>query len=270
MTRPANVVCAILVGLLASSAVAVAQSVATEEQSPNANELPAPDLSKDSTRHAFTYSVIDAETDRVAVTALIKSDVVPAMVDAGAALYAIWLPTEIPPDYETPKGKYKGTFIGLNDTQLGLMLAWPENDVRARLLDSALSKLDGVKSVITRTFVPIYLADGLRVSTGRGFYLHRFNRYRPKDVPEVVRLSREAWKTFDPKWGTRTIGLFREQLGSDDVAQLLRITFYPSSERWLETRDLTQEPHSRQRFIERLRLLLEGSRIGIATDRLVP
>ena len=65
-------------------------------------------------------------------------------------------------------------------------------------------------------------------------------------------------------------GLFRERLNSGDVAQLLRIVWYRSYEAWIESREFERDPESRQRFIERSRLQLEGSGVAIATDRAIP
>ena len=150
------------------------------------------------------------------------------------------------------------------------MLAWPPEKVRGDLLDSALRALDGVGAVTTRTFDTIYLADGLHVPTGQGFYVHREERYRPENVNEVVRLSREAWKTYEPAFGMRVIGLFRERVDSADVAKLLRIAWYRSFEAWTESRQFQRDPESMQRFLERSRMELDGSGVAIATDRAVP
>ena len=193
--------------------------------------------------------------------AIIESRVIPMMVEAGATLYSVWLPVEL------PEG---APFAGLSDAQLSLMLAWPEQGARVEVLDSELRGLDGVGTVTTRTFDPIYLAEGLRVPTERGFYVHREDRYRPEDVDEAVRLSKEAWETFEPTFGARVTGLFRERLDSTDVAQLLRIVWYRSHEGWIESRDPERDPESRRRFRERRQFRLEGSGVAIATDRAIP
>jgi len=51
------------------------------------------------------------------------------------------------------------------------MVAWPQQDVQISRLDSTLRALDGVTAVTSRTFVPIYLTEGLTVPTGAGFYV---------------------------------------------------------------------------------------------------
>ncbi len=213
-----------------------------------------------SSGHVFTYSIIDTTSDTDGVLALLESTVLPAMVETGAEPYSVWLPVELPED---------APFAGLSGTQLALMLSWPEAGVSAEVLDAAITALDGVAAVHTRTLVPLYLAEGLHVPTGQGFYVHREERYEPADVGEAVRLSEEAWETWEPAWGTRVTGLYRERPDSSDQARLLRIVWYPSHQRWIETREFDRDPESRERFIARRQLQLEGSGIAIATNRAV-
>ena len=119
-------------------------------------------------------------------------------------------------------------------------------------------------------FVPVYLSDGLNVPTGKGFYVHREERYANEDWETAVRLSREAWRTWEPAWGTRVTGLFREVPGKPDSVNLNRIVWYASYEAWLDTRNFQAEEESARRFRERRQLLIEGSGIAIATDLSVP
>jgi len=137
-------------------------------------------------------------------------------------------------------------------------------------LEDAIRSLDGVKEVSTRVFVPVYLTDGLNVPTGTGFYVHREERYANEHVDEAIRLSREAWQTWEPTWGVRVTGLFREVPGEPDSVNLNRIVWYPSYYVWLETRNFQKDPESARRFRERRQLLIEGFGIAIATDRWVP
>ncbi len=221
---------------------------------------------------AFTYSIIDLTSDRAAVVALLQARVMPTVVEAGATPYSVWLPLEVTEEALrralSSTGGARTPFTPLGKAQLGLMLAWPGQGVQVEVLDSALIALDGVEAVTTRTFDPVYLAAGLRVPTGRGFYIHRESRYRVENVADVVRLSEEAWETFEPTFGAQVTGLFRARTDSDDVARLLRIVWYRSLEAWLESRG-NRDPESRQRFVERNRMRLEGSGVAIATDRAV-
>jgi len=219
---------------------------------------------------AFTYSIIDLTSDRAAVIALLEARVMPTVMEAGAKPYSVWLPLEVTEEALrralSSAGGARTPFTPLGEAQLGLMLAWSGQGVQVEVLDSALMDLDGVEAVTTRTFDPIYLAAGLRVPTGPGFYIHRESRNRAEDVADVVRLSEEAWETFELTFGARVTGLFRERTDSDDVARLLRIVWYRSLEGWLESRG-NRDPESRQRFMERNRMRLEGSGVAIATDR---
>ena len=84
-----------------------------------------------------------------------------------------------------------------------------------------------------------------------------------------MRLSKEAWVTWEPHWGVTVIGLFRE-INDTDYANLNRIVWYPSYDGWLETRKFTEDMESAVRFRERRGLLIPGSGVAIATDRVLP
>ena len=86
-------------------------------------------------------------------------------------------------------------------------------------------------------------------------------------MAEAARLSQEAWETWEPTFGTRITGLFRESPDSADVANLLRIAWYRSLEGWIESREFTRDPESLRRFVARGQLQLEGSGVAIATNR---
>jgi hypothetical protein len=151
------------------------------------------------------------------------------------------------------------------------MLAWPANGEKAIAnFEGAIRAQRGVTSVSSRVFIPIYLADGLNVPNGSGFYVHREEHYASENVDEAVRLSREAWKTWEPAWGVRVAGLFRERPDPSGFANLIRIAWYPSYKVWLDTRRLEGDPESAKRFSKRAKLELGGSGVAIATDRLVP
>lgn len=208
----------------------------------------------------FTYSVIDTDSNWNAVLEPLKKFAIPVLDDAGATLYAIWVPVTIPES---------APFDDLRQTQLVLMAAWPEGDDKFTALDSVLNALDGVTAVKTQVLQPIYLASGLTIPTETGFYVHREELYRPRDVDEVIRLSREAWETYEPTFGVRVIGLFRETNSSTEEVRLLRIAWYRSFEHWTESRQFAKDPQSLRRFRARSQLQLEGSGRAIATNRVV-
>lgn len=208
---------------------------------------------------AFSYTTVEMESSSGEVLQRLEEAVQPILDDAGGTLYASWTPVEFP---------RTAPFVGLGKRQLVVMAAWPDKE-RAQALDAPLRALDGVTAVTTETLAPIYLADGLNVPTGPGFYVHREELYRPSDVDEAVRLSREAWKTFEPTFGVRVIGLFREGSSTSEVTRLLRIVWYGSFEDWTASRQFTRDPESRRRFRARAQLQVEGSGQALASDRAV-
>lgn len=235
--------------------------------------------SRDPFAYQFTYSILDTDLQAARVVQAFQSAVLPAVNEAGAITYAIWQPVREEKPDERQDGRsdvdllkvYGGRFAGLANNQLGLMLAWPANAAQAiPSLEDAIRSLDGVKEVSTRVFVPVYLTDGLNVPTGNGFYVHREERYANEHVDDAVRLSREAWQTWEPTWGVRVTGLFREVPGEPDSVNLNRIVWYPSYQVWQETRNFQKDPESARRFRERQQFLIEGSGIAIATDRWIP
>ena len=212
--------------------------------------------------HVFTYSILETDPTRGAVFESLEALAIPTLVEAGATPYSVWLPV----------GADSARFAGLSETQLALMLAWPQQDVQISRLVSTLRALDGVTAVTSRTFVPIYLTEGLTVPTGPGFYVHREQLYREGDLAEVERTSRELREAMEPFFGVRVIGDFRESPDSADVARLTRIVWYPSFEGWIESRDFSGLPEASRAAGERGQLelrQLERSGVAIVTDRAV-
>ena len=214
----------------------------------------------DPLNHLFTYSIIETEAAPTNLLPSIKKTMTPILDDVGATLYSVWVPVRMPDS---------APFEGLTATQLALMAAWPDQDIQISALDATLTALDGVSRVTTNILIPIYLAESLAVPTEAGFYVHREELYHPLDVNEAVRLSQEAWETWESTFGTRVTGLFREQSDSVEVAHLLRIVWYRSFDGWLDSRDAARDPEARRRFAARRLLQLEGSGVAIATDRAV-
>lgn len=209
--------------------------------------------------HTFSYSIIDTSIAADALVQTLRQQVLPTILDADEKIFAIWLPVDKPDD---------APFAGLATNQVGLMLAWPDRAAPEIVaLDRVLAAQAGVNAVVTRMFEPVYLADGLTVPTATGFYVHREEHYGTADVAEAIRLSQEAWVTWEPAFGVKVIGLFREIPVRGDAVNLNRIVWYPSYTGWLGTRNTTTDPESAQRFRERRQLLIEGSGIAIATDR---
>lgn len=216
-------------------------------------------LEREPLNREFSYSIVSGASDIRDALQQLQQDVLPVIEQRGARVFAIWLPATKPDD---------APFAGLEDTQFGLMLAWPiDAQQQVGWLDSTLQSIDPNSTVESRIFEPLFLASGLAVPAAAGFYVHREEHYAPDDVSEAVRLSREAWQTWEPAYGVRVVGLFREVPMADDFVNLNRIVWYPSYEVWLDTRNFEQDPESARRFRDRRQLLIEGSGIAIATDR---
>ena len=210
----------------------------------------------------FSYSLIDVEIPVESVIQQLYENLLPEVTSSGTSLFAIFTPVTKPGD---------APFAGLATNQLVLMLAFT-GDAAAQLpeLESKLLALAGVKTVASKLYQPVYLPDGPRIVTGAGFYVHRDEHYALADLDEAVRLSREAWRTWEPAFGVKIAGLFREMPDLDGIVRLNRIAWYPSYEVWLDTRNFEKDPESQQRFAERRQYLIPGSGIAVATDRALP
>lgn len=212
--------------------------------------------------HTFSYSIFEVDPDSVETLEIARNEILSEATSNGGIHYATWVFAEKPID---------APFAGLAEHQMGLMLAWPNDELEQfDALNEAFQSINSVTVVSSRLFEAIYLPAGLEVPTMGGFYVHREEKYKLEDVSDAVRLSREAWVTWEPHWGVRIIGLFREIGSATDFANLNRIAWYPSYEVWLDTRNFTEDMESANRFRQRRSLLIPGSGIAIATDRILP
>ncbi len=219
-------------------------------------------LSDESLDHNFSYSILETELDNSELIALIQREILAKPTLSSGVIYAIWIAAEKPVD---------APFAGLADNQIGLMMAWPNSALsQVDVFNQTLQSLSSVTTVSNRLFEAIYLPAGLEVPSLEGFYVHREEKYELADVSDAVRLSKEAWVTWEPHWGVRVIGLFRELGSNADYSNLNRIVWYPSYSAWLETRNFTEDTESAMRFRERRSMLIPGSGVAIATDRLLP
>ncbi|MFK7863575.1 MAG: hypothetical protein AB8B95_05025 [Pseudohongiellaceae bacterium] len=207
----------------------------------------------------FSYSVMEVGHNNSEVLEQARQIVLSAAAEHKALHYATWSSVEKPVD---------APFAGLLSNQMGLMVAWPkETTVSIEVLDDVLGSLDSVSMVSNRLFEAIYLPAGLNVPTKTGFYVHREEEYLVENVDEAVRLSKEAWVTWEPYWKVRVIGLFRELGLTDGYENLNRIVWYPSFDDWSRTRNFAEDKESASRFRQRRTLLKQGSGLAIATNR---
>lgn len=212
--------------------------------------------------HVFSYTLVEVNSAEAAALESTADEIVALATISGAVDYARWTPAAKPAD---------APFAGLTDNQIVMMLAWP-SAATAQLEDfsESLQNRNGLRVVSSRIFEAIYLPEGLEVPTGDGFYVHREEKYTLENVSDAVRLSQEAWVTWEPHWGVKVIGLFRELGGAEDSDNLNRIVWYPSHSAWLETRNFAQDMESAARFRQRRTMLIPGSGVAIATDRYQP
>ena len=214
----------------------------------------------EATPQIFAYSVLECRESACSRLAQLAETAIPVLVRVGATIYAVWTPAVAPKD---------APFAGLTPKQLVVMAAWLGGRVDSATIDSGLRSLAGVAAVRTDVLDALHLPGGVSVSTGTGLYVHREELYRPSDVDAVVRLSREAWVTWEPAWGARVVGLFRKRDASSETARLLRIAWYRDFDHWSETRQFGKDPESAKRFQARSKLELKGSGIANASDRLM-
>lgn len=243
-----------------SNGLFVALALAAVGDSPVASPtVSAQGQRADSVQRVFTYTTIAFNGDAGSRLGLVTQRVVPVLSRDGGTPFALWTPVTM------PKG---APFDGLTSQQVVLMAAWPGGHVNTDRLNETLQSLEEVSAVRTDVLESIYLTDDLHIPTGQGFYVHREDFYRPRDVDEVVTLSREAWKTWEPAWNVRVVGLFRTRATSSEATRLLRIAWYRNFEHWTETRQAQKDPESARRFEARSKLELPGSGRAVATDRM--
>jgi hypothetical protein len=225
--------------------------------------LPAVGLGQSTSLNlTFSYTMLEIESGNSLQLESIGEELLAEATLKGAVPYAIWTFANKPDD---------APFAGLAKNQLGLMLAW-ESDGSNQLnaLNESLETSTSVAIISSRLFEPVYLPAGLEMPTDRGFYVHREEEYKSVDIAKAVSLSQEAWITWEPHWGVKVVGLFREVNHNTAIVNLNRIVWYPSYDAWLATRNFNEDMESALRFRERRTLLVPGSGVAIATDRLLP
>jgi hypothetical protein len=179
--------------------------------------------------------------------------------EAGGSVYAIWNSVVLADD---------APFNGLVENDFIAMLSFDSGSM------SLVDRVDSLFKENTRIVEPVtelYHAVDLRVSgpvsTPKGFYVHRDEHYPIDAMNTAVSLSQRAWTTWEDYWQVKVVGLFRQVDEDQGVAKLNRIVWYPSYEVWQSTRNNT-DAQSRDRFRERRQLLIEGSGVAVATNRL--
>lgn len=93
-----------------------------------------------------------------------------------------------------------------------------------------------------------------------GIYVFRWFKVRPGDVDEIVRLSEQAWVTFEGGFDTEVQGLFRERESDGETGAMLLITQYTDLSVWEASRK--PAPEAAENFRARAEITLEARPIA--------
>ena len=179
--------------------------------------------------------------------------------EAGGSVYAIWNSVVLADD---------APFNGLVENDVIAMLSFDSGSTSVvDRLDSLFKENIRIVGPVTKLYYSVDLRVSGTVSTPKGFYVHRDEHYPIDAMNTAVSLSQRAWTTWEDYWQLKVVGLFRQVDDEQGVAKLNRIVWYPSYEVWQSTRNNT-DAQSRERFRERRQLLIEGSGVAVATNRL--
>ena len=201
--------------------------------------------------YVFTYSEVRTRNDWTPALQAFRDQAVPVIAEQGGRLVGVWRAVPLADD---------APFERLGPNELLVMIAWPDDTVDnpSGRTDRALNALDEVLQVRNRLFRATVRPELVRELTRPGFYVHRFSTFATDDVNTVIRLSVEAWQTFEPTFGAEVMGLFRETPDPDGQAQMLRIAWYASYEAWQDSRMFGRDPSSQRRFRERAALRIDS------------
>jgi hypothetical protein len=96
--------------------------------------------------------------------------------------------------------------------------------------------------------------------TRGGIYVFRWFNILNRDVDEIVKLSDEAWVSFEGDFDSEVQGLFAEQDRSREQGKMLLLTWYRDLSVWETSRK--PSPEARERFQKRHKLTLETMAIA--------
>lgn len=116
----------------------------------------------------------------------------------------------------------------------------------------------------TTTLLPTIRPLNREPATKPGVYVFRWFTVAPSNVDEIVRLSGEAWPSFEADFDAEVQGLFVEE--SDLPELMLLITWYRDLTAWQTSR--APSPDARENFLKRHRLTRRA--LPIATQLHVP
>lgn len=94
-----------------------------------------------------------------------------------------------------------------------------------------------------------------------GIYVFRWFLIHNRDVDDIVKLSEEAWVSFEGDFDSEVQGLFAERDRTPEQGRMLLLTWYRDLSVWETSRK--PSPEARERFLKRHKLTMET--IPIAT-----
>lgn len=92
--------------------------------------------------------------------------------------------------------------------------------------------------------------------TRPGIYVFRWFDVYNKDIDEIVRLSDEAWTSFEGGFDTEIQGLFRQPSTQGNTGKMLLVTWYKDLSVWEASR--MPSAAARQNFLRRAELTIEA------------
>ena len=96
--------------------------------------------------------------------------------------------------------------------------------------------------------------------TKGGIYVFRWFDVYNRDVEEIVKLSDEAWVSFEGDFDSEVQGLFAERDRSREQGKMLLLTWYRDLSVWETSRK--PSPEARERFLKRHKLTIETMAIA--------
>jgi hypothetical protein len=123
---------------------------------------------------------------------------------------------------------------------------------------ASLSFPDDVRLLTTHLFNPTIRPQNHQPMTRSGVYVFRWFNVSPDSVDEIVRLSSEAWPTFEGSFETQIQGLFVEATARP--SEMLLITWYEDLSVWEASRHPPAD--ARENFLRRHQLTLSATPIA--------
>jgi hypothetical protein len=153
-------------------------------------------------------------------------------------------------------------FFGLTSNELYLM-ATREDKAPSSDGISSLTKLITDQNLNLREsyqLSPTVRPTEHATRTKAGIYVFRWFDVYNRDVDEIVKLSDEAWISFEGDFDSEVQGLFAENDRSREQGKMLLLTWYRDLSVWETSRK--PSPEAKERFLKRHSLTIETTAIA--------